>query len=374
MLAQGEGGEPQPLPPEEESKPERLYSLDIFRGVTIVLMLLVNNMALDKFTPDQLFHAPWNGGVRVADLVYPWFLLAVGLAIPYSLASFRCRHLAAWRYDIRVLWRGVALVLLGCLIDSSTQRTPVFGLGVLQLIGFAYFFGALMYDLSVIRRLFVAALLLVGYWVLIKFVPAPGMVAGAFEEKSNLIAYLNATHLQALHLNGALAIAPTTALVLIGSVLGNLLLAKELSREWKGALLFLVGAALIGLGMAWNLSLPYNKNVWTPSYILFTGGTGTCLFSILYFLCDIAEWRAWAYALAVFGSNAILAYVAPILAKTVFLDVWRVGNVSARQAILDFWVVHTNRIAGGWLYVIVYIVAWWFVLWLFYRKRIFVRV
>ena len=258
MLTPEEGQPPGPAsPPEEmEERPQRLLSLDAFRGLTIVLMLLVNNIALDKWTPDQLVHAPWNGGIRLADIVYPWFLFTIGLSIPFSVAGFRRKGMPAWRFDLRVLWRAAVLVLLGCIIDSSITHRPEFSLGVLQLIGFAYLFGALLYELNLIRRLFFSAVLLTGYWAAIKFLPAPGIGVGVFEESRNLIAYLNNAHLAAAHLDGLLSVVPTTALVLIGTALGDLLLSKKTSQEWKAFTLLIVGVLLVLLGVLWDISLP----------------------------------------------------------------------------------------------------------------------
>src|SRR5438270_7918640 len=143
-----------------ESKPQRLTSLDAFRGLTVVLMLLVNNVALDTQTPAQLMHAGWNAGLTLADMVFPWFLLCVGLAIPFSAASAKKKAVPGWRYELRILVRAALLIGIGCLLESATLKKPVFSMGVLQLIGFAYLFGAWGYELPKRRRVIVAAALL----------------------------------------------------------------------------------------------------------------------------------------------------------------------------------------------------------------------
>ena len=201
----------------------RLVSLDAFRGLTIAGMLLVNNIALDTRTPAQLTHAPWNGGVRFADLIFPWFLLMAGVAIPFSAAGAKAKGLALWRYDLKVLGRVLALVFLGCLIDSSLAKQPLFDLNVLQLIGLAYGVASLLYALPLPRRLAVAFGLLVLHGAAIKWLPVPGIGAGAFRADANLIAHLNQTYLQPVHLDGLISVVPTSALVLIGSAFGDLL-------------------------------------------------------------------------------------------------------------------------------------------------------
>ena len=359
-----------------QAAPARFRSLDAFRGLTILLMLLVNNVALDTATPKQLQHASWNAGLTLADYVFPWFLFCVGVAIPFAAASFRRKNLPAWRYDVKVVGRAVTLILLGCLIDSSILRQPHFTLGVLQIIGLAYLVAALLNDLPVVRRMFIAALMLVGYWAAIMFIPVPGVGAGMVAENNNLILHLNRTYLNALSLWGLPSLIPTAALVMIGSGIGELVRKKELRHLQRIAGLLLLGGGLMLAGYLWNFSLPYNKPLWTPSYCLLTAGAGTLLLCIFYLILDAVQWWQWSYPLLVFGSNAIFAYVAPVLIKLWVLQVWHMGT--AKTAV-DQWLQesckhHFGLVGGGWCYTIGYIVLWWGVLWVLYRKKVFLRV
>src|SRR5574340_20636 len=250
-----------PGPPVPEGRNEapraraRLTSLDAFRGLTILGMLIVNNIALDTATPTTLTHAPWNRGVYLADLVFPWFLLIVGVALPFSVASQRAKGVAGWRAAAKAASRTALLVLLGCLIDSSTAKRPLFGLGVLQLIGLAYLVGALLYRLPHYARIGAAAALLVGHWALLRFVPVPGVGAGVFTEQANLVKYVNDIYLRPFHLAGLLSVAPTAGLVLIGTMVGDLLRAARLTPGRKLAALQLLGVGLAVAGWLWNLDL-----------------------------------------------------------------------------------------------------------------------
>jgi predicted acyltransferase len=364
---------------EDLAKPARLLSLDAFRGLAMVLMLLVNNVALDAATPPQLQHAPWNGGIHLADLVFPWFLFCVGVAIPFAAAASRRKGMPAWRYDLKVLSRTVALVLLGCLLDSTIAKRPILVLGVLQTIGLAYLVGALLYDLPWMRRLLIAAFLLSAYWAAIKFLPIPGVGTGVFREDQNFIRHLNRTYLASWNLWGLPSVVPTAALVLIGTAMGDLLNRQGIRSLWRVAGLLVGGAALVGLGILWSRSLGFNKSAWTPSYILLAAGTGAVVLSLFYGLIDAARWRWWAWPLIVFGSNALLVYVASILVKVAFLQQWQVNlgagkTTSAQQWLLDACITHAGRIPGGWIYTIGYILVWWLILWQLYRKRVFLRV
>src|SRR5438270_9628299 len=275
---------PEPTPPDERPRekrrgpakprdtPRRLTSLDAFRGLAILGMLLVNNVALDTATPAPLTHAPWNGGVHFADLVYPWFLLIVGVAIPFSAAASRARGIPTWKYDLKILSRSVTLILLGCLLESSQYKHPTFELGVLQQIGLAYLVGAMLGELSALRRLVVAAGFLISHWAAIRFLPIPGVGAGLFTENINLITHVTRLYLQPVALRGLINVVPMSALVLIGTVVGTLLRIETMPRLRKVGCLLLAGAALTGIGWLWNLDLPFNKSVWTASYVLYSAG------------------------------------------------------------------------------------------------------
>jgi predicted acyltransferase len=354
-------------------------SLDAFRGLTILGMLLVNNVALDTRTPAHLVHAPWNEGVRFADLVFPWFLLIVGVALPYAAASFRRKGLPLRVYVGKVLGRGLTLYLLGCLLTSSIARQPLFGLDVLQLIALAYCAGALLYELPLKARLGAAAALLVGHWAVIRYLPMPGAVTGTFTEAQNAISYLNATYLQDWGAKGLVSVVPTTALVLIGTALGDLLRNEKWSVARKLGWMLAAGLALAAGGWLWSLDLPFNKPVWTASYILLTAGLGALVLAGLYGPIDALRWRAWAFPLVVFGSNAIVAYVAPILVKIHILQewIWSTADGTPRtvqQALLDACTREFGRGQGGWTYTAGYIFVWWLVLLVLYRRKLFLRV
>lgn len=360
-------------------RPARLASLDAFRGLTILGMLLVNNLALDADTPRTLTHAPWNGDIHLADLVFPWFLLIVGVAIPYSYASIRRRGERWWSYVLKAVGRAVALFFLGCLLDSSVAKQPVLGLGVLQLIGLAYLCGALVAGLPTALRLVLAAALLAAHWYALRFIAVPGVGAGVFTEADNLVAYLNRAYLQPLGLKGLISAVPTTAMVLIGSGIGELLRRETGAGARKALLLAGAGMALTAAGCLWSLDLPFNKPVWTAPYIVVCAGLGALMLAILYALVDVRGWRRPAFPLVVFGSNAIVAYVLPILVKIHVLQEWTWPTadgevIPVQQALLEAAVREFGRTRGGWAYTGGYILCWWLVLFVLYRKQLFLRV
>lgn len=336
------------------AKSRRLRSLDAFRGLTIAIMLLVNNIGHNPDTPRQLLHGGWNG-ITLADFVFPWFLFCVGVAIPLSAKAFARKGRPAWKYDVKTLQRAVVLVALGCVLSSVSDGRIEFTLGVLQIIGISFLTSALLYDLPAHRRAFVAGMMLVGYWAAIKYMPVPGLGAHHFAEGKNIIDHVNSEFLSALQLEGLPLVIPTSALILIGTLVGDILTHKDIEQRRKTWLMAALGAGLIALAAVWSLSLDFNKPVWTPSYVLMTTGTAVLALSAGYWVMDIkGKWK-WAFPLLVFGSNAILAYAAPILFKILILH--KLG-------------IHT----GGLHKVSIYLVSWWLVFYALYRKKWFFKV
>jgi predicted acyltransferase len=364
---------------------KRLVSLDVFRGLTVLLMLLVNNSAMDSATPKQFLHAPWNQGMHLADIVFPWFLFAVGIAIPFSVRGALKRGTKPGQIYARAAGRTIALLVVGCIVDSAIEHRLYLGLGVLQLIGLAYLLGSIMYSLPARRRAVAAGLLLLTYGLAIMFIPVPGIGKPVFEEGRNLIHFVNMEYLLDFRLKGLLSAVPTGALVAIGTVIGDMALAsKTPDKGFRGFVQSFVGYLLcsgiliFALGMIWSCWLPLNKPVWTPSYILVSAGLGSICIAALSLLFDAGRLRWLALPLQVFGANALLAYVAPILIKVIVLQTIEVERNGATLKLQE-WLLKSltdpfGEASGGWAYTITYILVVWVGLGVLYRKRWFLRV
>jgi predicted acyltransferase len=353
-----------------------VVSLDAFRGFVIAAMLLVNNLIWTARTPQQLMHAPWGQGVTFTDMIFPWFILAMGVAVPFSAGAAREGGQPRRRYLLRAARRAGLLVDLGWVIDSAVAHQPALGMGVLQLLGLVYLAGALAVRLPVGGRVLLAAGCLAGHWALIKFVPVPGAATPAFEADLNIIKYLNEVYLGPRHLAGIISVVPTSALVFLGTLLGDGLRRPSLRGGRIFAILLGVGIALAVGGWVWQHDLPFNKPVWSASYILFSGGLGVLVLGLCYLAFDLARLRAAAYPLAVFGANAIVVYVASILFKVLILQGVRPGGQAAslQQAVVGYLSARLGADLGGWAYTIGFIAFWWLVLLTLYRRRIFIRV
>jgi len=356
---------------------ERSISVDTFRGITILLMLLVNNVAIDIITPYYLKHAPWGKGVTIADLVMPWFLMIVGISIPFSLSSSKRRGIPLWKYNLKALNRTIKLFLLGLFLTSSIYKQPYFGMEVLQLIGLTYFVGVIFCPITIFYRALIAIIFLILHWALIKFIPIPGIGAGIFTEDRNIIRYIDITYLQKLHLNGIISVIPTSGIVIIGSIVGSILMKKETKKNI--CIFFAIGVLLTLGGWIWNLDIPFNKPYWTSSYILYTAGLGIILLDVIYLLVEVIGWKKCTFPFVVLGRNAILAYVLPILFKVYILNEWRWrmpnGSVlSLKEAILYFFTSKFGLAVGGWCFTILYILAWWLFFLYLYLRKIFIKI
>lgn len=367
--------------------PPRLTSLDAFRGFTIMAMLFVNNPGHHGVFPRQMMHAAWGEFVTFCDMIFPWFLFIVGVAIPFSTAMFWQRNPNAsfWLFVGRAAKRAAMLVFLGVLINCSIYKRVHIGLDVLQLIGLAYFCGALIYHLPMKVRLSVAGGLLVAHWILLRFIPVPGVGEAVFEQDQNIIRSINrglnsfsTSIFSPLHFAGLVSVVPTTALVLIGTAVGDLLRSNAVADMKKLQWMGVGGAALTVVGLIWHLDLEMNKYVWTASYILFAGGLGTLLLAAFYFVIDMQGFRKWAFPFVVWGMNAIAAYFISIIVRVHTVQEWYTEvdgeRVTLWRAKLHYWTELAGEYWGSWLFTSSYIFFWFLVLLWMYRRRIFWRV
>lgn len=300
---------------------ERLMSLDIVRGITIWFMIIVNNSGRAAYAP--LHHAQWNGWTPT-DLVFPSFLFLVGTSIEFALGRRMEQGAARLPLAIGALRRAAILFVLGLVVNGfphfhpGTQRIY----GVLQRIALCYLIASLVYlwRRDVRTEVTIIVLAIVGYWVLMRFVPVPG--AGLpgrdiplLDPDQNLVAWLD-RHLLPGRLyegvrdpEGLLSCLPALGTTFLGMLTGKWLRSGRTRTHICIGLL--AGAVLlITAGQLWNLSFPINKKLWTSSYVLFAAGCTLLLFAACYWLADVKRWQGgWTVPWRVFGTNAIFAYM-----------------------------------------------------------------
>src|SRR5690606_11190667 len=256
----------------ETQKSTRLLSLDVFRGITIAGMILVNNPGSWSHIYPALGHAKWHG-VTPTDLIFPFFLFIVGVAITYSLTKRKERGDNQNKLLLQIFRRSVILFALGIILhgfpnyDFSDIRIP----GVLQRIAVVYFFASLIFLKGSIKTVtYIAAALLIIYWMLMALVPVPGVGYPNFEPATNLGAWLDNLLLHG-HLwkstrvwdpEGILSTIPAISTALIGVVTGNWL-RKKINEAEKVVWMFVWGSFLMLGGIIIDMWFPINKSIWT---------------------------------------------------------------------------------------------------------------
>jgi predicted acyltransferase len=372
---------------------ERLISLDVFRGATIAAMILVNDPGNGPTAYWPLQHSKWNGWTPT-DLVFPFFLFIVGVAMAFSFRSRRGRGESQQKLVAHVLWRALALFALGMLLNGFPNHYHLGSwriYGVLQRIAVCYVVVALLALWTNWRtHAAVIAGCLAGYWILMRYVPVPGFgVPGhdipLLDPDRNLVAWLDRKLLWG-HLyevtrdpEGLLSTIPAVATALIGLLSGEWLRSKHEAMK-KSAAMAGIGVVCAAAGEILNLWFPINKKLWTSSYVLFTAGLALITLAVCYWILDVEKWRVrWSKPLLVLGRNAIAAYVlSEMVAAT--LD-----SLQLRLAdgVLVTWhdVLYENLFApvasppnASLLYALVYVLFCWAVMWALYRKGIFLKV
>ena len=373
------------------TKPKRLLSIDLLRGLTIAFMIMVNNDG-SAAAYTQMKHSAWNG-FTFTDLVFPTFLFLVGMSVVFSTASRLARGDSKRSLFLHTVRRTIILYLLGLLVNSF----PYFHLhtvrfyGVLPRIAICYFIAATLYLISPKWRskAILAGALLIGYWIIMRYIPVPGHgVPGRdiplLDPDRNLAALIDRHIFSASHLyertrdpEGLLSTLPAIATALIGVLTGIWLRSsKTIGQKARG--LATAGASSVLLGSLWNIWFPINKKLWTSSFVLFTAGLGLLLLALSVWVFDSGEKNRqsrWFTPLHVFGTNAISAYVFAELLGSAFAVIHVHPGVTLHR-----WLFHAinsgipDAAFASLLYSLGFAAVCWVPMYWLYRKHIFIKV
>jgi predicted acyltransferase len=367
---------------------DRLVSLDVFRGITIAGMVLVNNPGSWSTIYWPLAHAEWHGWTPT-DLVFPFFLFIVGVAIP--LAFGRRVEQGGTQRDLylKVVRRSLIIFALGLFLNGfpyfrlATIRIP----GVLQRIAICYFIVALIFIKTRVRTQIIIAIgLLVAYWLVMTQVAAPGFAAGDLSKEGSLASWLDRVVLGS-HIwsqgkvydpEGLLSTITAVSTTLFGVLVGQWIRTNKSPFE-KVAGLFVAGAGCIAVGWALNPFFPINKSLWTSSYVLFTGGLAMQFLSLCYWLVDIKNYRTWTKPFVVFGVNAIALFVGTgLMAK--LMGLIKVGLADGSRISLQSWIYRNLFLSwappykASLLYAVCFILLWLGLMWILFWRKIFIKV
>lgn len=369
---------------------ERLLSLDVFRGLTIAAMLLVNNPGSWEHVYRPLEHAEWNGWTPT-DLVFPFFLFIVGVATTFSLGGLMDQGAGRAGLFRKVVIRAALIFALGLLLqgfphyDLAHLRIP----GVLQRIALSYLLAAVIVLLTGVRGQALTLLgLLLGYWILMTLVPVPGVGSGVLEPEKNLSNWLDLRVLGVNHVwletrtwdpEGLLSTLGAVGSVLCGVLAGHWVRSGRGPGVKAFGFLYAGGMTLL-VGWIWSHVFPINKSLWTSSYVLLSAGIACLVLAATYWLVDMKGYRRWTWPFLVFGTNAIAAYWLSSLCAIMLGWVMVPGLAEGEPVVLKAYVYETFY--ASWLdpanaslaYALSYVVLWLGLLSILYRRRIFIRI
>ena len=446
---------------------QRLISLDVFRGMTIAGMVLVNNPGVWSSIYGPLKHAEWHG-ITPTDYIFPFFLFIVGVAIPIALSKRIAEGVTRSTY-FKIVTRAAMIFVLGLLMsmipffvfadtgiptvikvalvlsfsaalffyltDKPTVAAITAGVSALTIIVFWiagtniawYNFGTMRIP-GVLQRIAVCYLivsiiylntnwkqqtligigLLLGYWLLMTVTPVPGCEVATIDDKAcNIAAWIDRTVFTENHIwrsakvfdpEGILSTIPALVTTISGVLTGTWLRSvppavaggfrpdgeeegppATAGGTDKALGLFFFGTVLLAAGWTWSLVFPLNKSLWTSSYVLYTSGLALLTLGFCYFLIDIKGYKRWAKPFVIFGVNALALFVfSGILAR--LMGMIKLAGPEGKEITLQQW-IFTNiylslfsPINASLAYAVTYILFWLFLMWLLYRRRIFIKV
>jgi predicted acyltransferase len=398
----------------------RIRSLDVFRGITVMMMTIVNNPGDWGHIYAPLEHAAWNG-CTTTDLVFPFFLFIVGVSVSLNakqrvpaskilsrtlsllllgwfLSFFSKIHVSDWSgfplllvrlaatglvtvlffteyarklYVLMALFVGALILAFGGFEDFANVRLP----GVLPRIAVVYALLASLQGRIGGRGLIVfSVVLLISYWAMMQYIPVPGIGAGNLHEGTNLAAYVD-NYLLPGHLwsvtktwdpEGILSTLPAFATGILGMLAGLYFRSQTRLLAWAGL-------SCIILGAIWDLHFPINKALWTSSFVLYTGGWAMILLCLLYWIVDVQKVTTWTKSFVIFGVNPMLVFFfSGIIPRA--LNMVEIDGKGISAYLQDF--LFASRISDPYVAslagALTYLLIWYVILRFFYQRgRIF---
>ncbi|MFH0989977.1 MAG: heparan-alpha-glucosaminide N-acetyltransferase domain-containing protein [bacterium] len=361
-----------------KTAPSRIESIDAFRGFAVAGMLLVNNPGTwdPTVVPRLLMHAEWHG-CTFADLIFPFFLFAVGMAMPFSEKRKSALEIPYWRKILIAATRALLLYLLGAFLKSASLDIPVLHFGILQRIGVLYFIVYLLLPLRIRTQAILAALLLFVWWGIMLVVQGPGVVPGSFERDLNAAQYLDSFILAPEDKETIISMIPGISTVLFGVLAGRMLMQVHDNRRVV-QMLSAGAAAGIALGLLWDLVVPLNKILWTSSFAVFTAGWSCLVFLLFYWITDMRKLRILSFPFIVYGMNAITLYMATgLFVRWVMLSwkvPWQEGTISLTGFFYRTFASVTGPTIGSILYSLLILILGWLLCYWMYRRKLFLKV
>ena len=374
--------------------PKRFISLDAFRGLTIALMIMVNTPGSWSHVYAPLRHAPWSG-CTPTDLVFPFFLFIVGVAMAFSFHKFDYQ---LTRPAVKkIIGRMVTIFVIGILLNAfpfirqDWDYSHFRIMGVLQRIALAYGIAALLcLWLPQKKQWYVGGGILIFYWLIMWIggsSPEPFSLVNNFATKFDL-AILGDNHVYhgyrdaagervAFDPEGLFSTLPAIVTAMLGYQIGSLIQSAKNQKDNLKRLL-IVGGALVAVGWVWGLFFPINKPIWTSSYVLYTGGLATLFLTLCIWVIDIKGYKRLAWPFVIFGANSIFVFAASGLwVKTIVRVKYTLNEETVNAYTYLYKTVFVplaGNLHGSFLFALTHILMWWLILYWLDRKKIYIKI
>jgi predicted acyltransferase len=373
----------------QDAAPQRLLSLDVLRGITVALMILVNNAGNGKVSYAQLRHSVWNG-CTLTDLVFPFFLFIVGASIVLSFRKRLQKNVPRGQILAQVLERALLIFAIGLLLNAlpSLQLGDLRVYGVLQRIAICYALASVVYLYGGIAgSVAVTAIAFVSYWWLMLHtsVPGygmPGRDVPILDPSANLASWLDRLLVPVAHLyrhsvydpEGLLSTIPALGTTLCGALAGAFLESPRPVKQ-KTAWLLGAGVLLVAVGLLWSHWFPLNKRLWTSSYAMFTAGLAASVLALLFWCIDVPPRRRWGLTpWLAFGTNALAAYILSELLAIGLTAVTLTNGVNLRQFLYSGMPQsHLSPPLVSLLYSVLFVLLCFLPVMYLYRHKIFLK-
>ena len=360
---------------------KRLISLDAFRGFTVAAMIMVNFPGDGDHVFFTLQHTIWNG-LSFTDLVAPFFLFIVGVSISFSFAKIVIEQLDKKSAYKKIVIRSLKIFAVGMFLNMM----PFFNINEIRWTGTLHRIAIVFLACSFIflntnwkQQAFIAASILIGYWIVILAIPTPGLGKVVMEPGKNIAAWVDSLYMPGKLWQGTwdpegiLSTFPSIATGITGMLAGKLLQAR-LPENIKINYLMSFGVVVAMLGYFVGLAFPVNENLWTSSFVLITSGFAAIVLSVLYFRLDILNKTKGSFPGVVFGTNAITAYVLGDILSLLFYGV-KFGSHSLNEHVVNVFIsISTAPKLASLMYALFFVSIVFTPIYILYKKKIFIKI
>jgi len=399
------------MPVSTEIKSQRLISLDALRGFTIAAMVIVNNPGSWQYVYKPLQHAEWHG-ITATDLIFPFFLFMVGVSIAFAYTKRLEAKVSKREMYKKIIWRSLKIFAVGIFLRlwPEFDFSDIRWVGVLPRIAIVFLIGGFIFlNLDGKKQIGLGVALLLGYWIVLAFIPVPiddvirealvsGTVMSAHGEipigeitkisdqfiTANIEPGVNITawadrllvpgkfYQKTWDPEGLVSTIPAIVTAIIGMLVGRVILTVK-DHYKKLTYLFFIGFSLLLVGELWSYGFPLNKNLWTSTFVLYTGGLATMGLAACILIIDIWGYTGWTRLGRVYGANAITAYVLGGMLRIVFYSdiIW---GISLNHKFMEFSLtIGIEPKLASFIYAIIYMLLIYIPTYILYRKKIFIK-